>query len=421
MVENSDWAFDPVPDYRVFKTISPTELRELGIDIREPIVDTMEELRKQPPGIVIAKCVLSVTFMQNFFKEQTLKRKHEYVLGLGSYKQLHYNVQTKQQILKPSQIKFKNLYKPYLGQDLNDKILLVSRTGGIGDLLFIQPNLRYLKQKYPRCYIKFACGPQYQSMVETWTDCIDEVVDLPYSLIHLKTSSYQAIFEGVIERCKQSYKENAYHLFTKWLNLNLPDELLIPKQTAKQNLIDKCKSVLEKWDIKDFILVQARASSPIRSPDPKVWIKLLNKLTSKGYNVVFTDTNKQASQYDKIINDCDNKNKLFNFCQYSESLDMTIALTTLAKLVLSTDSALVHIAASLGVPVYGLYGPFPGSVRLSLYPKTKWVDAEATCAPCFLHGYNICPTAKQQGAKFSPCYNNIDLDKVVTEVESLIS
>jgi hypothetical protein len=79
MVENSDWAFDPVPDYRVFKTISPTELRELGIDIREPIVDTMEELRKQPPGIVIAKCVLSVTFMQNFFKEQTLKRKHEYV------------------------------------------------------------------------------------------------------------------------------------------------------------------------------------------------------------------------------------------------------------------------------------------------------------------------------------------------------
>jgi len=420
MVGNNDWSFDPVPDYRVFKTISPTALRELGIDIKEPIVENLEELRKQAPGIVIAKCVLNVTFMQNFFKEQTLKRKHEYVMGLGTYKQLHHNVKTKEQILKPSPLKFRNLYKPYLGQDLNGKILLVSRTGGIGDLLFIQPNLAYLKEKYPDCYIKFACGPQYQSMVETW-DCVDEVVDLPYSLIHLKTSSYQAIFEGVIERCRQAHKENAYHLFTRWLNLNLPDELLIPKQEPKPDLVEKCKSVLEKWNVKDFILVQARASSPVRTPDPQVWINLVNKLTNKGYNIVFTDTKKQTSQYDKIISSCDNKNKLFNFCPYSESLDMTIALTALTKLVLSTDSALVHIAASMSIPIYGLYGPFPGHVRLSLYPKTKWVDAEAPCAPCFLHGYSICPTAKEKKLKYSPCYNNIDLDKVVTEVESLIS
>jgi len=61
---------------------------------------------------------------------------------------------------------------------------LVFRTGGIGDLLFIQPNLIYLKEKYPTCTINFACGPQYQSMVETW-DCVDNVVDLPFSLVDL--------------------------------------------------------------------------------------------------------------------------------------------------------------------------------------------------------------------------------------------
>jgi ADP-heptose:LPS heptosyltransferase len=420
MVSQNEWSFDPVPDYRVFRTISPTVLRELGIDIRDPIVENLEQLKQQPPGIIIAKCILNVTFMQNYFREQTLKRKHEYVMGLGTYKQLHYNMKTHEQILKPSPIKFRNLYKPYTGQDLTDKILLVSRTGGIGDLLFIQPNLTYLKQKYPSCYIKFACGPQYQSMVETW-DCVDEVVDLPFSLIHLKTSAYQAIFEGVIERCKEAHTQNAYHLFTRWLGLNLPDDKLVPKQEPKPDLIEKCKDVLNKWGIKEFILVQARASSPVRSPDPQVWIKLINKLTNKGYNVVFTDTKKQTQQYDKIINSCENKNKLFNFCPYSESLDMTIALTSLAKIVVSTDSALVHIAASLGIPIFGLYGPFPGHIRLKLYPKAKWVDAVAPCAPCFLHGYNICPTAKQQGVKYSPCYNNIDLDKVVTDIESLIS
>ena len=109
------------------------------------------------------------------------------------------------EILKPARMQFKNIYRPYNGQDLTNKTILVTRQGGIGDLLFIQPNLIYLKEKYPSCTIKFACGPQYQSMIEEW-DCIDEILDLPFPVDEMFTfnSDYQLVFEGVIERCKEA-------------------------------------------------------------------------------------------------------------------------------------------------------------------------------------------------------------------------
>ena len=71
--------------------------------------------------------------------------------------------------------------------------------------------------------------------------------------------------------------------------------------------------------------------------------------------------------------------------------------------------------ASLNLPAVGIYGPFPGHIRLSTYPKAKWIDVEKECAPCFLHGHRPCPQAKY-GAN-SPCYDNINLDKFIDLVK----
>jgi hypothetical protein len=217
---------------RNFRNISNSEFSDLGVKLSNIVtVETIDDLRKTNPNIVIAECVKSVQFKQNNYQySQELKKNVKYIMALGIYHQLYFDTRINQRILKPSGLKFNKMYKPYIGQDLTDKTLLIWRTGGIGDLLFIQPNLKYLKEKYPTCKIFFACGPQYQSMVKNWK-YIDQVIDLPFSLYYMIHSDYHAIFEGVIERTKQAEKENAYRLFTKWLGLNLPDELLIPEQS----------------------------------------------------------------------------------------------------------------------------------------------------------------------------------------------
>ena len=410
---------------REFKQVSATSTRIMGLG-KDSVkhVEEIEKLRESPPNIIIATCTKSVKFVQNWFKEQELKKKTKYVMGLGVFQQLQYDSRTKKRLLRPTNIKFKNLYRPYIGQDATDKTILVFRTGGIGDLLFIQPNLRYLKEKYPTCTIQFACGPQYQPMVDNW-DCVDEVCDLPFTFGKLKNADYHVLFEGVIERCKQAETENAYNLFSNWLGLNLSDDLLIPIQTAKEDLVEDCESIIEEWGLekKSYIVMQLRASSPIRTPRHEFWVKIIDELNARGYPVLLTDNPRQTENIDSFIKMLANQDMTFNFCQYSKSIDYTIALTSLAKATMATDSALGHIAASLDVPCFGIYGPFPGDIRLKTYPKGSWVDAVRHCGPCFIHGHTPCKHASSEG--YSPCYDELigtdeKLKVVVDKFEELI-
>jgi len=401
---------------RKFKPISPSIMRMFGIKQNFiDHVDTLDDLRENPPNIIVAEALRNIRFVQNWFKEQSLRKKQKYVMGLGVFQQLYRDPQN-HKILKPGKPVFKNIYRPYLGQNADGCTILVFRTGGIGDLLFIQPNLRFLKEKYD-CKIQFACGPQYQPMVETW-DCVDEVVNLPFTVSMLKNADYHMLFEGVIERCKEAETTNSYELFTKWLGLNLPQEKLVPKQDPKTDLVNECKSIIkEKFNLEgnDFVVLQLRASSPVRTPRHEFWIKIINKLTELGINVIITDNPRQADNIDTFILMLKDARRTFNFCRYSKSIDYTIALTSLSQGTLSTDSALAHIAASLNKKCYGIYGPFPGKIRLKTYPLAKWVDAKKDCAPCFIHGHNPCPQASVEG--YSPCYDElIDTDEKLNKI-----
>ena len=410
------------------KVLPQSILRKFGINSQDiKSVSNLQELQESPPNIVIAEAKKTFNFTQNYFKQQSLKKKNKYVMSLGVFQQLQHDTRygNKVKLLIPGGVQFKKLYRPYKGQDATNKTLLVLRTGGIGDLLFIQPNLTYLKEKYPTCTIKFACGPQYQPMVRNWP-CVDEVLNLPFSFSHLYKSDYHMVFEGVIERCKLAEKVNAYNLFTDWLGLNLPDEKLIPKQTAKIELVDECKKIINDWGLTEdsFILMQLRASSPIRTPSHEFWTKIINDLNNRGYKVLLTDSPHQASNIDDFINLLDRKDMTFNFCKHSKSIDYTIALATLCKSTIGTDSSLNHIAASVGKKCFGIYGPFPGEIRLATYPNAAWVNAKRVCAPCFIHSQYPCPQTGPDG--YSPCYNElIDTDEklkdLVDKVEELLN
>lgn len=406
------------------KPLTPMELYYLGIPSENlNTLDTLEELKLTPPNIVIAQCIDSAGFIQNRSRQQNLKKKDKYVMGLGIYMQLHYDTKQGRQILKPSTLQFKNMYKIYNGEDLSNKKLLVFRTGGIGDLLFIQPNLIYLKEKYPSCKIIFACGPQYHSMVKEW-GCVDEVLDLPFNASYLLRTDYHVFFEGVIERCKQAETINAYNLFSKWMGLDLPDELLVPKQIANPVKVEECKQILKGFGLenKQFIIAQIRSSSPIRTPNPKMWETIFNDLTSKGYNIVITDSQHANRVIDRfIVSNMKDKEKVFNFSQYSKEIGDSIALTSLANLALGVDSSLNHIAVSLGVKTMGIFGPFPSNVRFSTYPKNLCdsIECERICAPCFLHGTQNCDQVLGKG--FVPCYDTLDTNKIVEKIERLIN
>ena len=396
---------------------TPLELHQLGLDksILE-VSNTLEEHRTRTPAMVVATCKKSVDVsLQGNVGITRLEKKKVYVMSLGVFLQLYYDPEYGIHVLKPAKFKFKKAYRPYIGQDLSGKTLLVWRTGGVGDLLFIQPSLRYLKEKFPTSRILFACNAVYHPMVETWP-CVDKILDLPFQHKFLVESDYHAIFEGVIERCKDSQRVNSYVLFSTWLGLDLPTSMLVPKQEAKQSVVSECKSILGKFDLEDksFIACQLRASSPVRTPSLEVWKRLINELTERGHKIVIFDAPRMDEVITSFISSLKHKDRVVNFCSYSTSLDYSIALISLSKLVLAPDSAGMHIAESLGVKSFGIYGPFPARVRLSTYNNASWFECKAPCSPCFLHGSNPCPKATRV---HSPCFESLDEKFVSDRIE----
>lgn len=398
--------------------VSATELYKLGLSNSQMgFVNSLEELRKDVPKMVITEALIDIPFSQQYANTQTLKKKNKYIMNFGMYQQMH-ELNSKKKALKPSNIQFNKVYRPYRGQDLTNKTILVFRTGGIGDLLFIQPNLIHMKKKWPSCKIVFGCGPQYQPMVNNWP-CIDKLIDLPLNFSEFIAADYHCIFEGVIERCKEAEIKNSYNLFTEWMGLNLPDEELCPTQTAKTKLVDECENLKKEYNIPDdFILMQMRASSAVRSPSYEFWRKIVNSLNEKGIYVCLNDMPQYSKEIDTFISKLDHKDKVFNFAKHSLELDTCIAMASISKMIVGVDSSLVHIGASLDKPVYGIYGPFPGCIRLTTYKNCKWIDSldpkiECSCSPCFMHGKNPCHNSI---GGHPTCFNKYDKDYIVDQI-----
>ncbi len=87
-----------------------------------------------------------------------------------------------------------------------------------------------------------------------------------------------------------------------------------------------------------------------------------------------------------------------------------------ANIVLSNDSAAVHIAASFNIPTVAIFGPtvkkwgfFPLSDKYTVIEKK-----DVACRPCSLHGPQKCPKVHFK------CMNEIQVEEVVQAVRKYI-
>lgn len=315
-------------------------------------------------------------------------------------------------------------YKQYKGEDLNNKTILVWRHGGIGDLMFMMPPLRLLKNKYPRAKIMVATGTEF---LDTYMNVpyIDVLMPMPINARHFLSADYHLKFEGIIENNINAEHVNAYDLFLERFGFD-PSKVSPNEKRPDIFLTDKENKFAEDYfaemEIKPEDLkigVQVQASSPIRTYPIERVNALARGLVVKGAFVVLFGGPRQQQISQSLINHISEmtktKNRIVATSTAPFSLRQSMAIARHMDLVIAPDSAIVHIAAGLGVPIIGLYGPFPSTLRMKYYYNAIGLNAATACSPCFTHGHDPCARGTP-----SPCFGSIDIPTILGATDFLL-
>ena len=97
------------------------------------------------------------------------------------------------------------------------------------------------------------------------------------------------------------------------------------------------------------------------------------------------------------------------------SLKALLALVSRARVVLSNDSAVTHMAAGLGTPVVSVFGSTVPAQGFAPYAdRSAVVETPLDCRPCGRHGSNSCPLGTLE------CMEGVSVGDVVSRALELV-
>ncbi|MCF7810647.1 glycosyltransferase family 9 protein [bacterium] len=98
-----------------------------------------------------------------------------------------------------------------------------------------------------------------------------------------------------------------------------------------------------------------------------------------------------------------------NLCG-KQDIRTTAAIMKKSKLVISNDSGPMHIAAAIGTPVVGIFGPTGVKLKLPPGEKSFSVSLGLPCSPCYFSAFKACIFDRIR------CMDELTVDKVMEAV-----
>ena len=326
------------------------------------------------------------------------------------------------------------------------KKFLIVRFSSIGDIVLTTPVIRCLKQQVPDAEVHFLTRDRFHSVVEH-NPYIDKVHQLAHSwelmIEELKTEDYDYIIDlhhnSKTLRLKNALKKKSFSFY----KLNIQKYILTAFKInllPKLHIVDRYMKTVESFGVKNdgkgldyFISMEEEtqmhdipvshtagyiacvigaAHGTKRWPVHK-WKEFCAQLN---HPIILLGGPEDAANGNEIASVDDIK--IYNACgkfKLNESAD----LVRKAKLVISNDTGLMHIAAAYQkviislwgntVPAFGMtpyYGDF--SMTSLQLQTTVW------CRPCSKIGYDKCPLGHFK------CMEKIEVEELLKRVRQKI-
>lgn len=284
-------------------------------------------------------------------------------------------------------------WKPYsIEKNLNGKKLLIQRTSGFGDILFISPLIKEIRKRYPQVkVIDFACERHYKEIL-TIIPGIDNHIDVPIKEATLKEYDYHLSFMQLLENGEET-DINVYK--TYFNNIGVVDpryEMLMPNVDPELPIIaNKHKKVVG---------IQPFAAIPIRDLHTEFITNIIQELAKMQFHVVLLveRSEQRLATLSNLVNYP--VSYLFDYLPENSTIVDAASFVKGLDWVVSCDSVFAHLAPALGVNTVSVYGPFAANSRTKYYSNSWSVDTNPGCR-CRLHTVGAC---LEYGYP-SPCMN----------------
>ncbi|MBS82833.1 MAG: lipopolysaccharide heptosyltransferase II [Gammaproteobacteria bacterium] len=181
------------------------------------------------------------------------------------------------------------------------------------------------------------------------------------------------------------------------ININSSDQI----KTLRKFKVNTIKKNL-------FFCPDAEFGPAKRWPIEK-WVELIEYL-SVNYSIYIVGKDSKVLKNFSMI--FENKKNVFNLINKT-SLEEVVHLLSCADLVVSNDSGLMHIAASVNTKIISLFGSSSPNYTAPLIDdgNSKIIYKKLSCSPCF---ERECPL------KHLDCLNSITSDNVIEEINKIL-
>lgn len=323
---------------------------------------------------------------------------------------------------------------------------LIIRFSSIGDIVLTTPVIRCLKKQVPGAEIHFLTKNAFRTVI-AHNSYIDKLHVLAHSwelmIEELKTESYDYIIDlqhnAKTVRLKSALQCKSFSFYKlniqKYIYTSLKINVL-----PKMHIVDRYLKTVESFGVKNdgegldyFISPEENVkSSDIPASHAAGYIACVigaahgtkrwpvhkwKEFCSKMDHPVILLGGKEDAENGKKIAAIDDI-KIYNACgkfKLNESAD----LIRKAKMVITNDTGLMHIAAAFKKPIISLWGNTVPSFGMYPYYGNRFTDVhlfdilqtnKLWCRPCSKIGYNKCPLGHFK------CMEKIDTEMVLSSV-----
>jgi len=315
---------------------------------------------------------------------------------------------------------------------VSQKRILVIKLGAVGDVILSIPSIKALRQKFPEAWIAVLVGRKSRKIIRNCPYVNDVIVheeaggkgrffsigktagllskedfDIVIDLQNNKTSHLLAFLSGARIRAghnngkgsfflnKKTHDDHAIlspieHQFRVLRLLGLePGEKRLELWTEKKE-DERVRAFLEsQWVAPTQVLVGMNPGSSLRWPT-KQWpienfAKLCDELAKRNIRVVITGSEEDSALTEELFERT--RNRPVNAVGKT-SITELIALIRRCQVFISSDSAPMHIASSVGVPLIAIFGPTDPKRHLVPPAQYQVFWKEIPCSPCYLRS---CP------------------------------